>query len=64
MADPRVFYDPKTGEIVRTEPPGLMKLIQPIEGTDLVFIPACLFDLKRNLQAVPIQRGIETRKAT
>lgn len=64
MADPRVFYDPKTGEIVRTEPPGLMKLIQPVEGTDLVVIPMCLYDRKKSLRAVSVQRGIETRKAT
>lgn len=64
MTDPRVFLDPKTGEIVRTEPPGLIKLIQPIDGTDLVFIPTCLYDLKKSLRAVPIQRGFETRKAT
>lgn len=61
MADPRVFYDPKTREIVRTEPPGLMELIKPIGGTDLIFIPTCLFDLKRSLRAVPIQRGVEIR---
>lgn len=62
MADPRVFYDPKTKKIVRTDPPGLMKLIQPVEGTSLVVMPACLFDLEKGLQPVSVQRGVEVRR--
>lgn len=63
MADPRVFYDPKTKKIVRTEPPGLMKLIQPVEGTSLVAVPTCLYDLGNRFQKVPVQQGIEPKKA-
>ena len=62
MADPRVFYDPKTKKIVRTEPLGLMKLIRPVEGTSLVAMPTCLFDLGNRFQKVSIQQGIETKK--
>ena len=53
--DPRVYYNPKTKKIIRTEPPGLMKLIQPVEGTDLVFIPTVLFDLGNGFRVVPVQ---------
>lgn len=63
MSDPRVFYDPKTKKIVRTDPPGLMKLIQPVEGTSLVVMPTCLFDLEK-AKLVPVQQGTETRKRT
>lgn len=61
MADPRVFYDPKTKQIVRTEPPGLMALIRPVDGTSFVAIPGCLYDLEKGFQPISIQRGIETR---
>ena len=64
MADPRVYYDPKTKKIVRTDPPGLMKLIRPIEGTSLVAVPTCLFDLERGCQPVSVQHGLETHKRT
>ena len=57
MADPRIFYDPKTKKIVRTDPPGLMKLIQPVEGTSLVFVPSRLYDLEK-FRVVPVQEGI------
>ena len=64
MADPRIFYDPKTKKIVRTDPPGLMKLIQPIEGTSLVAVPTRLLDLEKDCQPISVQQGYETRKAT
>jgi len=59
MADPRIFYDPKTKKIVRTDPPGLMKLIKLVEGTNLIFVPGCLYDLEKHLRAVPIQFGVD-----
>jgi len=62
MSDPRIFYDPKTKKIVRTDPPGLMKLIQPVEGTNFITVPQALFDLDR-ARFVSVQHGIETRKA-
>lgn len=64
MADPRIFYDPKTKKIVRTDPPGLMKLIQPIDGTSLVAVPTRLLDLEKDCQPISVQQGYETRKAT
>lgn len=55
MADPRVFYDPKTKTVVRTDPPGLMKLLKRVEGTNLVVLPGCVYDLGKNFTAVPVQ---------
>lgn len=63
MADPRFFYDPKTKQIVRTDPPGLMKLIRPVEGTSFVTVPSVVFDLEK-AKFVPVQHGIEIRKKT
>lgn len=60
-SDPRIYYDPKTKKIVRTEPPGLMELIQPVEGTNLVSIPERLFDLD-TFRIVPIQASIIRQK--
>ena len=62
MPDPRIYYDPKTKKIVRTDPPGLMKLIRPVEGTSLIAIPLVLLDLENRCQSVPVQHGVESRK--
>lgn len=55
MADPRVFYDPKTGKIVKTDPPGLMKLIREVPGTTFVHILERLYDLAKRFRMVSVQ---------
>ena len=55
MADPRIYYDPKTKKIVRTEPPELMEAIRPIAGTSLVAVPSGVYDLARGFRAVSVQ---------
>jgi len=61
MADPRIYYDPKTKKITRIDPPGLQQLIKPVAGTDLFSIPDQLFDLK-TLKFVRVQVSAEPRR--
>lgn len=62
MADPTVHYDPITKRIIRTDPPALKALIQPVSGTSLVAIPTHLYDLENNFRAATVQARVELPK--
>lgn len=62
MINALVYINRQTKKVVKTDPPGLQKLIQPIEGTQLLVIPPTVFDLDTR-QLVPVNfRFIEDKK--
>ncbi len=62
MADPRVFFDQETKRVVRTDPPELMDMIQPVKGTSFVIIPTALYDLDNGFRSVPVQTTVLRKK--
>ena len=61
MINAAVYFNRTLKKVVRTDPPGLLKLIVPVEGSSLLIVPPTVFDIETR-QIVPVNfRFVETK---
>jgi hypothetical protein len=61
MINASVYFNRTLKKVIRTDPPGLLKLIVPVEGSSLLIVPPTVFDTETR-QIVPVNfRFVETK---